>query len=98
SWFLAMEMLEGETVGERLRRVGRLDWYDALRFTRDALRSLAEAHSKGIIHRDLKPDNLFLSRALSKPGSELEQCKVLDFGIAKWSRDDDEAKIDQLET
>ncbi len=60
-----MEMLEGETVGERLRRVGRFDWYDALRFTRDALRSLAEAHAKGIIHRDLKPDNLFLSRVPS---------------------------------
>jgi eukaryotic-like serine/threonine-protein kinase len=98
SWFLAMEMLEGETVGERLRRVGRLDWYDALRFTRDALRSLAEAHGKGIIHRDLKPDNLFLSRALSNAGGEQELCKVLDFGIAKWSRDDDETKIDQLET
>ncbi|HWZ91750.1 MAG TPA: serine/threonine-protein kinase [Polyangiaceae bacterium] len=101
SWFLAMEMLEGETVGERLRRVGRFEWFDALRFTRDALRSLAEAHSKGIIHRDLKPDNLFLSRVPSAPGArtgEQELCKVLDFGIAKWSRDDDEAKIDQLET
>jgi serine/threonine protein kinase len=99
SWFLAMEMLEGETVGERLRRVGRFDWYDALRFTRDALQSLAEAHSKGIIHRDLKPDNLFLSRVPSAAGAgEQELCKVLDFGIAKWSRDDDETKIDQLET
>jgi serine/threonine-protein kinase len=46
SWFLAMEMLEGETVGDRLRRVGRLDWFDALRFTRDALQSLAEATPK----------------------------------------------------
>ena len=99
SWFLAMEMLEGETVGERLRRVGRFEWFDALRFTRHALKSLAEAHSKGIIHRDLKPDNLFLSRVPSAAGSgEQELCKVLDFGIAKWSRDDDETKIDQLET
>ena len=98
SWFLAMEMLEGETVGERLRRIGRLEWYDALRFTRDALRSLAEAHGKGIIHRDLKPDNLFLSRVLSNAGGEQELCKVLDFGIAKWSRAEDETKIDQLET
>src|SRR4051812_2457104 len=98
SWFLAMEMLEGETLGERLRRVGRLDWYDALRFTRDALRSLAEAHEKGIIHRDLKPDNLFLSRGLHHSSGEQELCKVLDFGIAKWSRDDDATKIDQLET
>ena len=99
SWFLAMEMLEGETVGERLRRVGRFEWFDALRFTRDALESLAEAHAKGIIHRDLKPDNLFLSRVPSNVGGvERESCKVLDFGIAKWSRDDDETKIDQLET
>ena len=99
SWFLAMEMLEGETVGERLRRVGRLDWFDALRFTRDALHSLAEAHAKGIIHRDLKPDNLFLSRLPSGGGGlGQEVCKVLDFGIAKWSRDEDASKIDQLET
>ena len=99
SWFLAMEMLEGETLGERLRRVGRLEWFDALHFTRDALKSLAEAHAKGIIHRDLKPDNLFLSRLPSSPGGiEQESCKVLDFGIAKWSRTEEETKIDQLET
>jgi serine/threonine-protein kinase len=99
SWFLAMEMLEGETVGERLRRVGRFDWFDAVRFTRDALHSLAEAHEKGIIHRDLKPDNLFLSRVPgSGAGMAHEICKVLDFGIAKWSRDSDANKIDQLET
>ncbi len=99
SWFLAMEMLEGETVGERLRRVGRFDWFDALRFTRDALKSLAEAHAKGIIHRDLKPDNLFLCRVPGGAGvGEQEVCKVLDFGIAKWSRDDEETPMDQLET
>jgi serine/threonine protein kinase len=99
SWFLAMEMLEGETVGERLRREGRFEWLAALHFTRDALKSLAEAHAKGIIHRDLKPDNLFLSRVPSSAGAgEQELCKVLDFGIAKWSRDDDDSKIDQLET
>ena len=99
SWFLAMEMLEGETVGERLRRVGRFDWFDALRFTRDALKSLAEAHAKGIIHRDLKPDNLFLCRVPGSAGAgDQEVCKVLDFGIAKWSRDDEEMPMDQLET
>ncbi len=99
SWFLAMEMLEGETVGERLRRLGRFEWFDALRFTRDALKSLAEAHAKGIIHRDLKPDNLFLCRTLAGAGAgDPEVCKVLDFGIAKWSRDDADTPIDQLET
>jgi eukaryotic-like serine/threonine-protein kinase len=96
SWFLALEMLEGETLGERLRRERRLHWTDALRFACDALRSLAEAHSQGIIHRDLKPDNLFLAR-VHDPGGDREICKILDFGIAKWVRDE-EAPVDQLET
>jgi serine/threonine-protein kinase len=96
SWFLAMEMLEGETVGERLRREQRLDWLDATRFARDALKALAEAHSKGIIHRDLKPDNLFLVRLPEAGGRRQEICKVLDFGIAKWQGN--ETSIDQLET
>jgi serine/threonine protein kinase len=96
SWFLALEMLEGETLGERLRRERRLDWVEALRFAREALKSLAEAHAQGIIHRDLKPDNLFLAR-VHAPSAEHEACKILDFGIAKWVRDDD-APVDQLET
>jgi eukaryotic-like serine/threonine-protein kinase len=96
SWFLALEMLEGETLGERLRRERRLHWVDALRLACDALRSLAEAHAQGIIHRDLKPDNLFLAR-VHDPGGDREICKILDFGIAKWVRDE-EAPVDQLET
>lgn len=96
SWFLALEMLEGETLGERLRRERRLHWVDALKFASDALRSLAEAHSQGIIHRDLKPDNLFLAR-VHDPGGDREICKILDFGIAKWVREE-EAPVDQLET
>ena len=96
SWFLALEMLEGETLGERLRREKRLHWSDALRFASEALRSLAEAHAQGIIHRDLKPDNLFLAR-VHDPSGDREICKILDFGIAKWVRDED-APVDQLET
>jgi eukaryotic-like serine/threonine-protein kinase len=95
SWFLALEMLEGETLGERLRREKRLHWSDALRFACDALRSLAEAHAQGIIHRDLKPDNLFLAR-VHDPSGDREICKILDFGIAKWVNED--APVDQLET
>jgi eukaryotic-like serine/threonine-protein kinase len=96
SWFLALEMLEGETLGERLRREKRLHWIEALRFVGEALRSLAEAHAQGIIHRDLKPDNLFLAR-VHDPSGDRELCKILDFGIAKWVRDED-APVDQLET
>lgn len=96
NWFLALEMLEGETLGERLRREKRLHYKDAVRFASDALRSLAEAHAQGIIHRDLKPDNLFLAR-VHDPGGDREMCKILDFGIAKWVRDED-APVDQFET
>ncbi len=98
SWFLAMEMLDGETVGDRLRRERRMDWLDAARFAVDALKSLAEAHAKGIIHRDLKPDNLFLVKLPAERGQRREICKVLDFGIAKWQSGDQAAPIDQLET
>jgi serine/threonine-protein kinase len=97
SWFLAMELLKGETLGERLRKVGRLSVQDTVRIAKEALRSLAEAHEKGIIHRDLKPDNLFLTRLPAERTGSMEVCKVLDFGIAKLVRGDDR-RVDQLET
>jgi len=96
-WFLALELLNGETLGQRLRREGRLGVDEAVTIARQALSSLAEAHAKGIVHRDLKPDNLFLSKLPGGGGGvEGEVCKVLDFGIAKVLSE--EAKIDQLET
>ncbi|RYE85806.1 MAG: serine/threonine protein kinase, partial [Myxococcales bacterium] len=98
--FIAMEMLEGESLGHRLRREGHLPVPEAVRFAREALTSLAEAHEKGIIHRDIKPDNLFLSRVPLGDNPEgvigAEVCKVLDFGIAKIVRE--EGGIDSLQT
>ncbi|WP_437804952.1 serine/threonine-protein kinase [Sorangium sp. So ce1078] len=95
SLYLAMELLEGESLGQRLKRLRRLRVGDAARFARHALLSLAEAHDKGIIHRDLKPDNLFLARP---PAGEHEEiCKVLDFGIAKVMTGT-ERQVDALET
>lgn len=93
-FYLAMELLEGESLGERLARLGRLPVPLAVDAARQALRSLSEAHAKGIIHRDLKPDNLFFARVLtassSSPGEAHEEImKVLDFGIAKMLRDED---------
>jgi eukaryotic-like serine/threonine-protein kinase len=97
SLFLAMEMLEGESLGHRLRREKRMSPREAVRFSREALLSLAEAHRKGIIHRDIKPDNLFLARAPADDGSNVSEiCKVLDFGIAKVVRD--EGGVDALQT
>lgn len=82
-FYLAMELLEGESLGARLTRVGRLPVSEAVDVCRQALRSIAEAHAKGIVHRDLKPDNLFFARVAGGGKGSEEILKVLDFGIAK---------------
>jgi serine/threonine-protein kinase len=72
--FLVMELLEGETLRDRLARSGPLPVGEALQAVDGMLDVLAAAHAKGIVHRDVKPDNLFAT------GSTI---KVLDFGIAR---------------
>jgi len=89
-FYLAMELLEGESLGQRIKRVGRIGAEEAIETTKQALRSLSEAHAKGIIHRDLKPDNLFFARVRTNDKYE-EIVKVLDFGIAKMLQTDTEA-------
>jgi serine/threonine-protein kinase len=79
--YLVMELLEGESLSARIRRVGKVPLRDALEFSYQAASALAAAHAKGIVHRDLKPDNLFLVPVPSDPAREM--IKVLDFGIAK---------------
>ncbi len=100
-FFLAMELLEGESVGQRLQREKRLGPEAAVDVCRQALRSLTEAHAKGIIHRDLKPDNLFFARSVMTDESGArkheEAVKVVDFGIAKMLLDDD-APMNAVET
>ena len=99
-FYLAMELLEGESLGQRIKRVGRLGSAAAIDTAKQALRSLAEAHAKGIVHRDLKPDNLFFARGFSHPSAADggETVKVLDFGIAKMLRADDELAMNAIET
>jgi eukaryotic-like serine/threonine-protein kinase len=91
--FLAMELLEGEPLTDRLLRDGPLPLPVALAITQQVLRSIGEAHARGIVHRDLKPDNIFLARVT---GEHQPIVKVLDFGIAKAVAGD--RKIDQFET
>ncbi len=76
--WIAMELLEGESLGDRLER-GPLPLDDVMTMARGALSALAEVHEQGIVHRDLKPDNIFLAK--DRSGSFVP--KVLDFGIAK---------------
>jgi len=76
--FLVMELLEGESLADRLVQSGRLSPELALRILLPIADALIAAHAKGIVHRDVKPDNVFLA---SNDGTL--QPKLLDFGIAK---------------
>ena len=79
--FIVMELLDGETLADRLDRVGALPIADALRVIRQVASSLGAAHARAIVHRDLKPENIFIVRDPEVPGGE--RAKILDFGIAK---------------
>jgi serine/threonine protein kinase/Tol biopolymer transport system component len=78
--FLVLELLDGETVAERLTRSGPLPVAEALKITADICSALDRAHRSGIVHRDLKPGNVFLVRG---GGSGPPIAKLLDFGLAK---------------
>ncbi|MGK3964493.1 serine/threonine-protein kinase [Sorangium sp. So ce118] len=88
--FLVMELLEGESLAERERRLGGLPLAEVLRFTAQVLDTLGAAHAQGIIHRDIKPPNLYVVR--EDPGSTPlpglgPRIKVLDFGLARIRQD-----------
>jgi len=76
--YIAMELLDGEDLGKRLARIGRLPPQELCTIITQVCRALTRAHAAGIVHRDLKPDNIFLVR-----DDDREIAKVLDFGIAK---------------
>jgi serine/threonine-protein kinase len=77
--FLVMELLEGETFEQLLKRRGSLPPNETLALLRQIARALDKAHGLGIVHRDIKPENLFLTRR----DDESDLVKLLDFGIAK---------------
>lgn len=76
--YLVMELLEGETLKERISR-GALPADEIVRYGQEVADALSAAHAKGIVHRDIKPANIFL---VDKPNGR-PQAKVLDFGLAK---------------
>jgi serine/threonine-protein kinase len=76
--YIVMELLEGEHLGDRLKRERRLSLRAASVIAAQVGKALGRAHRAGIVHRDLKPANIFLARI-----DDEETVKILDFGIAK---------------
>lgn len=74
-YFIVMELVEGETLRDKLTREGRLEPDEALRIAGQICLGLSHAHKNKIIHRDIKPQNILLT--------ELGDVKVADFGIAR---------------
>jgi predicted Ser/Thr protein kinase len=78
--FFTMQLIEGETLGAKIRRDGALDSESVLSIARQVLGGLGEAHALGILHRDLKSDNIMLR---SPPTSNLKvDAVIMDFGLA----------------
>ena len=81
--YMAMELLEGETLEARLERDGKLTPELTLQIVTQIARGLAAAHAAGLVHRDLKPENIFLIRRDRATDDEDISVKILDFGVAK---------------
>jgi serine/threonine-protein kinase len=79
--YIAMELLEGETLADFMERQRVLTPAQTLQILSDVAKAVSKGHEAGIIHRDLKPENIFLARV-----DDAVVAKVLDFGIAKMAR------------
>lgn len=74
-FFLAMELLQGESLAERIAR-GKIEPAEILRMAREMARGLAAIHKNGLIHRDIKPSNIWLEAPEAR-------VRILDFGLAR---------------
>src|SRR3712207_4042883 len=73
--YIVFEYVEGETLKDRIRRMGRLPVDEAIAYAIEIARALGAAHARGIVHRDVKPQNVLID--------EEGSAKVTDFGIAR---------------
>jgi serine/threonine-protein kinase len=87
--FFVMELLEGESLSAKLRRIGKLPPAVGVHIARQMCAALHVAHAAGIIHRDLKPANVMLIER----GGQTDYVKVLDFGVAKSYTPDQQTQL-----
>jgi eukaryotic-like serine/threonine-protein kinase len=87
--YLVMELLEGETLRDRLNKA-RLSVADAYKVCRDVASALVAAHAVRLIHRDIKPENIFLQRG-SDEETNSWRVRVVDFGLAFVADSDDQS-------
>lgn len=85
--YIVMEYIDGITLKEYIEEEKVLTWKDTVHFIIQVLRALQHAHDKGIVHRDIKPQNIMMFN----DGT----IKVMDFGIAKFAREDGKTATDQ---
>ncbi len=74
--YIIMEYLEGETLSDRLKRVGFISEREAVDMLMPIMRSLVKVHKERIIHRDISPDNIFITK---------DGAKLIDFGAARYA-------------
>src|SRR6266550_2812705 len=82
-YFYAMELIEGETLDERVRRAGPLDSRTTIGIAEQVTSALAAAEKHGLVHRDLKPANLMLVSPDATSTNKKLLVKIIDFGVAK---------------
>ncbi len=85
--YIVMEYIDGITLKEYIENERVLSWKDAVHFVTQILRALQHAHERGIVHRDIKPQNIMVFT----DGT----IKVMDFGIAKFAREEGKTATDQ---
>src|SRR5207237_9059325 len=78
--YIVMQLVNGETLEQRVKRVGRLPVAEAIRVGFQAAAGLTAAHAAGLIHRDIKPANILLERGT-------EKVRLTDFGLARATED-----------
>ena len=83
-YYYVMPYVAGESLRERLARVGELPVHDAVKILTEVVDALAAAHAMGVVHRDIKPDNVMLSG---------RHALVLDFGVAKAVLGDEDGAV-----